>query len=705
MLCVLRRRRVAIAACAGIGVLAAVLYLLIHDARYEARAEIEVSAANSNGLSADDLAAKVPSPSDSNLRLQAAVQVLQSNSLALAVIDQVGLARDRVFAGRWQQAPGVSRAQWSSEVRDQLERRFSKALSVELLPKSDVVRIAFRCKSPELAASVVNSIVREYRDRSVRSSYESASQVSDWLSGQLEDLKKKARQSQEQLAELERNTGLLGQDETDNIVFSKLSQLDEQLTSLESDRIVKEARYRIAASGDPELLATSAPDATLQVLRTQQAGLRAQYAQMTSKFGKGYPKLGEMTEQLANVDGAINNQLAQLSQRYRNDYEAALHSEQLLRARLEQQKQKAYRLNEDAAQHAILKREVESTQQLYETLQLKLKQAGIAAGLASANIEVIDAAQVPSEPAEPGALVTMLIGLAGGVVLGMGTAVALESLDDSVRSVEEAEQALALPLLGSIPTFDRSRKALAKAGADSLRKPNPLAMLDLPHSQAAESYRAIGNSLLLACRPEQPKVIAVTSALPLEGKTTVAANCAVAFAQHGSKVLLVDADLRRPSLHQLFGVARDPGLLQAVANCSETYDVARESDRQPGLYLVPVGSHVGEAAGALDAKTLGLLIANWRIKYDVILLDTPPVSLVSDALVLAAQADAVLFVIRSDSTSARALRRSCATLQRANNNIPGFVLNAIDGNTWCSYAAASSRFSRRAEAAYYDRNG
>ena len=168
------------------------------------------------------------------------------------------------------------------------------------------------------------------------------------------------------------------------------------MTDLESERIVKEARYRIAVSGDPELLTTSVPDATLQVLRTQQAALRAQYAQLSSKFGSGYPKLAEIADQMTSADAAVDQELNQLKQRYRNDYDAALHSEQMLRTSFETQKQKAYRLNEDAAQHAILKREVESTQQLYETLQLKLKQAGIAAGLASANIEVIDPAQVPS---------------------------------------------------------------------------------------------------------------------------------------------------------------------------------------------------------------------------------------------------------------------------------------------------------------------
>ena len=334
--------------------------------------------------------------------------------------------------------------------RDHLQQRFQKSLSVELVPKTDIIVITFRAKDPQLAAAAVNIIVPQFRERSLRTSYESASQVSDWLSKQLEDLKTKARNSQEQLATLERTSGLLGQDDTDNIVFAKLKQLDEQLTDLESERIVKEARFRIAASGDPECrnLRPRYHPASL----THPAGNAApQYAQLSSKFGTGYPKLAELADQMTSADAAVDHELKQLKQRYRNDYEAALHSEQMLQTSFEAQKQKAYRLNEDAAQRAILKREVESTQQLYETLQLKLKQAGIAAGLSSANIEVIDPAQTPSEPSEPKPAMATLIGLGAGLLCGAVVALGLESTDDSVRTPEEAEQAAGLPLLAAIP--------------------------------------------------------------------------------------------------------------------------------------------------------------------------------------------------------------------------------------------------------------
>ncbi len=698
ILYVLRRRRAVIAGSALLGLLLAIAYVLLRAPRYEAQSQIEISASNPDDIGLEDPAAKALNANDSTVRLQSAVEVLQSNSLALEVIDQLGLAHNRTFAGSWRQPENASRSAWSPEVRDHLCRAFREALTVELVPRTDIIAITFRSKSPDLSTAVANELVQKFRERSLRTSYESANQVSEWLSKQLEDLKSKARSSQEQLATLERTSGLLGQDQTDNIVFAKLRQLDEQLTAMESDRIVKEARYRVAATGDPELLATSAPDATLEVLRAQQASLHAQYVQLNSKFGPGYPKLAEMAEQVSKADAAVDRELSQLAERYRNDYQAALRSEQMLRASFEAQKQKAYRLNEDAAQHAILKREVESTQQLYETLQLKLKEAGIAAGLSSANIGVVDAAQLPSQPSDPKPFSAIPIGLGAGLVCGAALAIALESADDSVRSLEEAEEAAGLPTLGAIPYIGGCRTGSPRKDNSQNPASGGGGLLLNTNSRAAESYRAACQSLLLTSREQAPKVIAIASALPLEGKTTTAINCAVALAQRGAKVLLVDADLRQPSIHESFGLDGKRGLKDQIAG---TYieELACPIPQQPGLWVLSAGtSEVGKAA-VLDSNALLPLIKEWRSSYDYVILDTPPLSLVSDALVLATHSDAVVLVVRSDVTPQRLLRRTCDTLQRAHVNPVGLVFNGVAESFWYSSSRAGLR--RKASGFYY----
>ncbi len=396
-----RRHLRLIAICTVTCLFLAGTYLLLKAPLFEAAAQIEVRPAGSNSLGLDEMAAKLFSPAEANTELQGAVQVLQSNTIALEVMQQLHLPQRTDFAGSWRQNGDTPAESLPPDVRDHLLARFRKGLSVSVVPKTDIVMVRFKSRSPELSAAVVNSIIGTYTERKIRTSYDSTTQVSNWLSAQMDDLKRKASESQEKLAELQRTTGLIGVDETSNIVTDKLKQLDEQLTAAQADRVVKEARYRIATSGNPELLVSAAPDPTLQLLRTQEAELRLQFTQLSTKFGNGYPKLAEVTAQVAKVDQAIDVELNKLSERYKNDYLAALNAEKSLRAAFDEQKQKAYDLNYGAAQYAMLKHEVETTRDLYDTLQRKLKEAGISAGLASANIGLVDAAQVPSEPVEP----------------------------------------------------------------------------------------------------------------------------------------------------------------------------------------------------------------------------------------------------------------------------------------------------------------
>jgi uncharacterized protein involved in exopolysaccharide biosynthesis len=208
----------------------------------------------------------------------------------------------------------------------------------------------------------------------------------------MDDVRASTTIAQQKLADFQRQNNLLGTDESDNIVTDRLKQLNEELTQAEADRIVKEGRYRLASSGDPELMASVVPSTTLQVLRTQEADLQAEYAQMSSKFGNGYPKVRELQSQLAHLESAIKTEGGKVEIRLTNEYEAAAKAEAMIRDQFEQQKKEAYKLNENVAQYAILKHEVESGQQLYDTLQLKLKEAGITSGLASSYVGIVDRA-------------------------------------------------------------------------------------------------------------------------------------------------------------------------------------------------------------------------------------------------------------------------------------------------------------------------
>jgi capsular exopolysaccharide synthesis family protein len=677
----LRKRGYLILGCTVACLLLSIFYIVLKTSYYQATARIEVSPAGTNSFGLDERSNR-PSNIDPAIQLHSAVAVLQSDVIALQVMQQLGMAERQDFAGRWKQPPGTQIESLSPVARDHLLRLFHKRYFVDVVPKTDIVQVQFRARDPKLAADVVNTTVASYTQRNFRTSYDSASQVGVWLSAQMEDLKTKARQSQEQLAELQKRRGLIGVDESDNIVTEKLKELAEQLTIAESDRIVKEARHRIAASGNPELIATMVPEPTLDLLRTQQAQLRVDYARMSTKFGEGYPKVGEVTNQIAQVDQSIQTELANLAERYKNEYLAARSAEDMLRRKFEAQKQQAYALNEGAAQYAILKHDVEGTQDLYRTLELKLNQAGVAAGLASANITEVERAQIPSEPVDPRPLFDIVLSLGCGLGLGLLSAIGLEALDTTVQTQLDAEMISGIPVLAVIPSivspnpfhyFERRRSF------SRLRDFGPIA-LDDPSSPAAESFRSLRTLLLLSSQYQPSKVLAVVSPFPSEGKSVIAANCAVVLAQHGERVLLVDGDLRQPSLHRTFETTRTPGLSDVLQGQLRWQDAATPSSAISNLAILSSGTTSYSPAELLASQRLQELADEWRNSYDHILIDTPPLSMLADAVLLAHCADAALLVARSCTTTREALRQSQQLLNRAGINIAGLVLNGAPQN-------------------------
>ena len=683
-----RQYRWLIAGCTVACLLLAGGYLLVKAPQFEAGAQIEVRPAGSNSLGLDDMAAKVFSPADANTQLQSAVQMLESNTIALEVMRQLQMARRSDFAGRWTQRDDTPAESLPPEVRDQLLGRFRRGLNVSIVPKTDIISVRFKARNAELSAEVVDAVINSYTERKIRTSYDSTMQVSNWLSAQMDDLKNKASESQEKLAELQRTTGLIGADETSNTVTDKLKQLDEQLTAAESDRVFKEARYRIATSGDPELLASSAPDPTLQLLRTQEAELRLQYTQLSTKFGNGYPKLAEVTNQVTQVDRAIDVQLTRLSERYKNDYLAAANSEKMLRAAYQEQQQKAYQLNHGAAQYAILKHEVETTRDLYETLQRKLKEAGISAGLASANIGVVDSAEVPSTPVEPRVPLVLGMGLGAGILMGTLSAVVLEAMDTTIRSGDEAEALCGVPALATIPRMNETDKwRLPWPHVVENQPARNVITQQQPYSKAAESYRTLRSSLVLGAGGNA-QVLVITSACPAEGKTLTAVNCATVMAQQGTRVLLVDADLRRSSLHRNMGIRREPGLGDILSGRCTAEEAVVAVENIPHLSVVSSGATVSYPAEALASDAMTAALQQWRNEYDHIVIDTPPVAMVTDAVVLAAQSDAVLLVALASGTTRHALRRTRDLLVRANAKIAGVVVNGVDQQYESNYYRA-----------------
>jgi polysaccharide biosynthesis transport protein len=686
---ILRKRRWAVVAAAAIVFALSVIATLKTTRLYRATSEVAIFPETPNVLGlkgVEDSSADYQY--DVALETQAAI--LKSDALAMKVIEAMHLdrgSRSTVAAD----PQGEDSIQVSGMQTDPARvagwlAAFHGGLSVKIIPNSRLVQISYTNPDPRQATEIVNALVRTFIEENFKTKYESVTQTSEWLSTELADLQLKVQTSEEKLVRYQKDHSILGGDEKQNIVTAKLDEINKELTAAQSDRMQKESIYSFAMSGDSSLFAKVSPEGSTGLvgkLREKEAELNTQYALMTTQFGSGYPKVVELNNQLKEVRIQIASEEKKMQEKLRDDYLAALQREKLLTAAFEQQKQEANKLNENAIEYTVLKRDAESNRQLYQDLLLRLKEAGVSAGLRSSNIRVVDVARPPTAPITPNVPRNLQIGLLLGLACGMGLAFVLESLDTSIRNMEELGAISTLPALGTIPLQLSNNGSLRKrlktvsSGSEMPEAP-ALVTYARPRSEAAEAYRALRTSILLSSFGAPPKVILVTSAMPQEGKTTISANSALVLAQRGSRVLLLDADLRRPGIDKLFGIKARGGLSTLISGVEKFEDVLVQSAEVPNLWILPAGPIPPQPAELLSSSVMKEYVIRWRSEFDHIIIDTPPCLSVTDAVVLSPEADRVILVARAGKTSKLALRRACDLLLRVNARVMGIVLNAID---------------------------
>jgi succinoglycan biosynthesis transport protein ExoP len=671
---------------AGISIAAIITFLTTPV--YEAIARIDINPSRSANLGISDIIeSKTSGDVSESTRLLTEVRILQSETVLEAVLQSQNLFLKPPFSRAFKKSPYSPEKGLTPLQRYSVLRILKSRLQVLAIPNTDIVEIHYRDPDPAQAGQIANAVVDQYLELDLRSRYEGTLRISNWLSEQMSELKTHAADAQRKVAQFERANNLIGMGtESGNLVEDSLRIVNEQLIQAEADRIVKEARYRLAQSRNPELLVSVAPTTTLVTLRSQQAQLLVEAAQLKAKYGTDYPRVREVEKQLAAVQVDIDGEITNLLKRFEEEYNAAVKTESLLQGRLDQAKQEAFRVSDSSADYEILKHEAESTADLYDALQMKLKEASVTAGLNSNNVNLVDKAAVPALPVVPIKRVNFAFGAVIGLFLGLTAAIALESMDDTIQTSDDAEAIANLPALAVVPRFTTSAKA-AKSKDGKVDETAPLGSPNLapdlvsylaPQTVSAEAFRTLRSSILMSSADSPARLILVTSSFAAEGKSTIAANLAISFARRDARVLLVDTDLRRGTLHLRFRVPNREGLSTLLVRSSgETAYQVPLADL-PNLVLLPRGPIAPNPGEILGSHHMEALLEQWKIEYDHVILDSAPLLPVADTLSIAPIADSTVIVVRAATTRKKALLRAKLLLRRAHARITGIVVNDID---------------------------
>jgi capsular exopolysaccharide synthesis family protein len=413
----------------------------------------------------------------------------------------------------------------------------------------------------------------------------------------------------------------------------------------------------------------------LTSLRSQLATDRGSYAQLEANLGPNHPRAKALKAQIDEITHEIDTEQNRLILQAKQFYLAARANEDQTNAALEAQKADAYKLRDDLVEYTLRQREFESNRTLYEGLLQRLRTAGVEAGLESLEIDIVDQALLPASPRlQPQSTIvitSVVFGLLGGIVI----AFLMESLDTGLRSISEIESITELPSLAIIP---RARRSSADEAANLSTAQRNISILTQPKSQFAEAFRSLRTSLLLSSTGHPPKFILFTSATPSEGKTTVASNLACAMAQNNSRVLLIDADLRRPNVHHRFGLNGKLGLTTLLTGATTLEETVQHIPEVPTLDILPSGPVPPFPTEMLSSEAMITLLEECGRKYDYVLIDTPPILSVTDGVILARDADAVVMVVRHGKSSKHIVRRARDLLLRSGAQITGIALNAVD---------------------------
>jgi len=691
---------------------------------YTATTTVELNKDASSGLGIQDfsgLASQVGVGQEFMTDMLTHQAVLLNDNTALSVINHLGLMQTHPYADM---PTGKMQAAFAREAglpledapltRDRALSIFHGGLRVLVVKNTRLLTVSYTDTDPQRASRIANAVVEAYLTNHTEARYTATSKASTWLTNQLEDLKRRVEESHKKVNAYEQSTGLIGttspstkggtpaQDST-STAYQRLTDLNAELSRAEVIRIAKEAVYHLTETGDPDVvlgvgetsLATGiggdSPIAAgskniqlLQKLREQEANLKVQLASEQVRYGAKNPALQEIRNQIDSLETQSHEEVQRINKEAKTDLELARTNEAAIQKSVNDQQRGVAALGNSLAALSFLQQEENTSRGLYQDLYTRLEEANIAAGVKSSDIVIVDPARAPGQHSSP----VLKMNLAGGLFIGSLFGVLIAGVqqirDTSLSALEDFEAIWEFPLLGIVRQFEAGSRAKLRYGRATVEIPKPLApssesawLLTAPKSEIAESYRNIRTSILLSNIDRSPRVILVTSPLSGDGKSTTAYNLAIAFAVQNKRVLLLDADMRRPTIGNEANCNGRKGLSDLLAKDLPLEEVVQEHSSLPSLYVLTSGTIPKMPAELLASERFARLIRQVREEFDYVLIDAPPVLLVTDPLLLACAADGIVLVVRAGVTTKPVLKRLRTALQKPNVKALGYVLNGL----------------------------
>jgi capsular exopolysaccharide synthesis family protein len=548
---------------------------------------------------------------------------------------------------------------------------FLGRLTIAPVRNSRLVDVKFRSADPTLAAAVANALAEQYIQRNLQFKFQASKEATDWLTTQLAEQRKQVEKTEAALQQYRESHDRISTEDAQDIVVQKLTSLNTAVTTAKTERINKEALYRQlqAVRNDPE--ATQSFPAVMsnpyiQRLKAEVADLERQRVQLSSELGDRHPDMVNLASTINSSKAKLQAEIENVVQSIDREYQTAAAQENSLVSALEAQKGEALALNRNEIGYRVLERDAAMNRQIFDTLLQRARETGISGELKTNSIRMADKADVPASPVLPRTRRDLMLALFVGSVLGIGLAFGAEYMENKIKSPDEIKAHLGLPCLGMVP----------KIPPKAMPKTAPLLNNGVP-AAFAEAFRAVRTNVLFSAGSDRPRSIVVTSTAPGEGKTLVATNLATGLAMAGQRVLILDADMRRPRVHEVFGETQVPGLSDLLSGSVTTFDAARATT-VPNLWIVPAGSGRSNPAELLSSPRFAMLLQALTRQFDWVIVDAPPIMPVTDASIIAHAAAAVLFVVGSEVATLPAALRALEQLDATNATFIGAVLNGVN---------------------------